>query len=115
MDKKTMSAIRTNIGDIAPKLAELTVETLLGDVWERPALSKRDRSIATMASLIALNRTEQLTSHLPLALENGVSREEIVEIITHLAFYAGWPCAMSALRVARATFKRSEDEGTRAP
>src|SRR6202171_5592202 len=90
-----------SVADIAPKLAELTEQVLFGDIWERPGLSKRDRSLITVASLVALNRTEQLRFHLRRALENGVTKDEIVELITHLAFYSGWPTAMSAMLVAK--------------
>jgi 4-carboxymuconolactone decarboxylase len=93
------------MGDIAPKLAELTDEVLLGDVWERPELSKRDRSLVTVAALVALNRPEQLRSHIALARRNGVTEAEIVEAITQLAFYSGWPNAISAVGVAREVFK----------
>ncbi|GHE73381.1 hypothetical protein GCM10014715_29690 [Streptomyces spiralis] len=84
------------IGDVAPKLADLTDDVLFGDVWERPGLSKRDRSLVTVTALAALYRTDQLGFHLRTALKNGLSQEELVEAITHLAFYAGWPNAMSA-------------------
>jgi 4-carboxymuconolactone decarboxylase len=84
------------VGDVAPKLAELTDEVLFGDVWARPGLSPRDRSLVTVAALTALGRTDQLRSHLSLALENGVTRDELAELATHLAFYAGWPAGMSA-------------------
>jgi 4-carboxymuconolactone decarboxylase len=94
------------IGDFAPKLAELTDSVLYGDVWERPELSKRDRSMVTVAALIALNRPDQLRSHLVKARENGVTREEVIETITHLAFYAGWPNAISAIAVAREIFEK---------
>jgi 4-carboxymuconolactone decarboxylase len=89
------------MGDIAPKLAELTDEVLFGDVWERPGLSPRDRSLVTVAALVALNRTEQLKSHLGRALDNGLTEPELVEAITHLAFYAGWPCGVGAVGVLR--------------
>ena len=89
------------IGDFAPKLAELTDNVLYGDVWQRPELSPRDRSLVTVAALIALNRPDQLRSHLSRAVENGVTREELVETITHLAFYTGWPNAVAAVAVAR--------------
>jgi 4-carboxymuconolactone decarboxylase len=85
------------IGDIAPKLAEITDQVLYADIWERPALAKRDRSLITVAALVALNRTQQLPFHVQLALDNGVTQEELVELMTHLAFYSGWPTAMSAL------------------
>jgi 4-carboxymuconolactone decarboxylase len=94
------------IGDFAPKLAELTDNVLYGDVWERPELSKRDRSLVTVAALIALNRPDQLRSHLVRARENGVTREELIETITHLAFYCGWPNAVNAIKVAKEVFEK---------
>ena len=94
------------VGDFAPKLAELTDDVLFGDVWERAALSKRDRSLITVAALIANGNTEQLTVHLNRAKQNGLTETELAEVIIHLAFYAGWPRAMSAVRVARDVFKR---------
>ena len=93
-------------GDFAPKLAELTDDVLYGDVWERPQLSKRDRSLVTVAALIALNRPEQLRSHLTRARENGVTQEELTETITHLAFYCGWPNAVNAINVAKEVFEK---------
>jgi 4-carboxymuconolactone decarboxylase len=89
------------IGDFAPKLVELTDDVLFGDVWERPGLSKRDRSLVTVSALIALNRTEQLRFHIERALDNGVTRDEVIEAITHLAFYSGWPNAMNAIMIAK--------------
>ena len=94
------------IGDFAPKLAELTDDVLYGDVWERLQLSKRDRSLVTVSALIALNRPDQLRSHLIRARENGVTREELIETITHLAFYAGWPNAVTAIAVAKEVFEK---------
>ncbi len=102
---KEPSAAQKLMGDIDPKLAELTDNVLFGDVWERPELSKRDRSLITVAALIAMNRPEQLRSHIRLARKNGVTQEEIVEVITHLAFYAGWPNAVNAVAVAREVFQ----------
>src|SRR5262252_7400383 len=93
------------IRPIVPKLAELTEKVLFGDVWERKGLSKRDRSLITCATLVALNRTEQLKGHLNRALVNGVTKTELIEMITHLAFYAGWPVAMSAASVAKDVFE----------
>ena len=93
------------IGDFAPKLVELTDDVLFGDVWERPGLSKRDRSLITVAALVALNRTEQLPSHLRRAIDNGVTKDELIEAITHLAFYAGWPTSMSAIVIAKKLFE----------
>lgn len=94
------------MGDIAPKLADLTDDVLFGDIWERPQLSKRDRSLITVAALVALNRPDQLRSHLALARQNGVTEEELIETITHLAFYAGWPSAVSAVTVAKEVFQK---------
>ncbi|MFG2670607.1 carboxymuconolactone decarboxylase family protein [Streptomyces sp. NPDC048445] len=90
------SAAQQAIGDITPKLADLTDEVLFADVWERGSLSPRDRSLITVTALIALYRSEQLGFHLKLALDNGLSKDELSEAITHLAFYAGWPNAMGA-------------------
>jgi 4-carboxymuconolactone decarboxylase len=92
---------RDEVRQVAPKLIELSETVLYADVWERPGLSKRDRSLVTVAALIALGRSDQLAGHLERALGNGLTREEIGEAITHLAFYAGWPAAMTAGRVAR--------------
>lgn len=83
----------------APKLAELTDDVLFADVWERPGLSPRDRSLITVAALVALGRDAQLTGHLHRALDNGLTRDQLAEAVTHLAFYAGWPAAMSAVGV----------------
>jgi len=94
------------IGDFAPKLAELTDGVLFGDVWERAELSKRDRSLITVAALIANGNTEQLAGHLSRAKQNGLSETELAEVIIHLAFYAGWPRAMSAVRVAKDVLKK---------
>jgi 4-carboxymuconolactone decarboxylase len=92
------------LGDIAPKLAQLTDDVLFGDVWARPGLSPRDRSLVTVSALIAMNRPDQLRSHMALARDNGVSNDELIEVITHLAFYAGWPSAVTAAGVAREVF-----------
>ena len=95
------------MGGIAPKLADLTDDVLYGDVWERSQLSKRDRSLITVSALIAMNRPDQLRSHLALARQNGVTEEELIEAITHLAFYAGWPNAVTAVSVAKDVFQRN--------
>jgi 4-carboxymuconolactone decarboxylase len=92
-------------GDINPKLAQLTDDVLFGEVWARPGLSRRDRSLVTVSALIAINRPDQLRSHLALARDNGLTEAELVEAITHLAFYAGWPSAVTASNVAREVFK----------
>lgn len=94
-------------GDFAPKMVDLTDNVLFGDIWERPELSKRDRSLITVAALVALNRPEQLRFHLVRAVQNGVQEEELIEVITHLAFYSGWPCAMTALTIAKEVFVKA--------
>jgi 4-carboxymuconolactone decarboxylase len=98
---------RNPFADIAPALAEYTDNVLFGDVWRRPGLSPRDRSLVTVACLVALYRINELPFHLKRALENGVTREELIEAITHLAFYAGWPTASSALTIARRVFEEA--------
>lgn len=97
-------------GDFAPALVAYTDDVLFGDVWTRPGLSPRDRSLATVAALISGGNTEQLTFHLPYAVEHGVTPAELVELITHLAFYAGWPKAMSALAVAKQVLGTETEE-----
>jgi 4-carboxymuconolactone decarboxylase len=92
------------LADFAPALVGYTNEVLFGEVWERPELSPRDRSLITVASLVAGGNTEQLTFHLEYARKNGLTEEELIEAITHLAFYAGWPKAMSAMTVAKSVF-----------
>ncbi|MCU7723865.1 carboxymuconolactone decarboxylase family protein [Actinoplanes sp. KI2] len=98
------------VGDIAPKLADLTDTVLFGDVWARPELARRDRSLVTVAALVTNGSTEQLVSHLRLARQNGLTEAELVEAITHLAFYSGWPRAMSAITVAKRVFAEDKDE-----
>jgi 4-carboxymuconolactone decarboxylase len=105
-EPKEESAVQKMIGSFAPKLAELTDDVLFGDVWAREELAPRDRSLITVAALIAGGNTEQLPFHLNKARENGLSEAELVEVITHLAFYGGWPKSMSAIRVAKEVFKK---------
>ena len=100
-------AVPSTIGqvrDVFPKLGEYTDKVVFGDVWERKQLSKRDRSLITVAALTALYRPDQLRGHLMRALDNGVTKDEIIELITHLAFYVGWPRAGSAALVAKQVF-----------
>jgi 4-carboxymuconolactone decarboxylase len=100
------SVVAEMFGEFAPKLVELTDDVLFGDVWQRSGLSQRDRSLTTVTALIAMNRTEQLPFHLRRALDNGLSKDELIEVITHLAFYSGWPNSMSALRIAKEEFEK---------
>ena len=95
-------------GDVAPALAGYTDDVLFGDVWLRPGLSPRDRSLITITTLIALYRINELPFHLQKALDNGVTKEEIGDVITHLAFYAGWPAASTATTIARRVFTESK-------
>jgi len=97
-------ALRKTLEAVTPKLLDLTDNILFGDIWERAGLSKRDRSLITVAVLTALYRNEQLVGHLNRALDNGLSKEELGEAITHVAFYAGWPNAMSAASIAKTVF-----------
>jgi 4-carboxymuconolactone decarboxylase len=96
------------IREFAPKLMELTDEVLFGDIWERPGLSKRDRSLITVATLVALYRVNELPSHILRARQNGISKDELVELFIHLAFYAGWPGAMTAVRTAMELLAETE-------
>jgi len=100
------SRAQSLFGDVAPKLAQLTDEVLYADVWERPELTKRDRSLVTIAALIATNRPDQLRSHMALGRQNGLTQDEIIEVITHLAFYVGWPNAVSAATLAKSEFQK---------
>ena len=101
MASGNLESARQLLAESAPKLMQLTDDVLFGDIWERPQLSKRDRSLITCTALVALGKTEQMTTHFPRALANGVTRDELVEMITHMAFYAGWPSAVTAAVHAR--------------
>lgn len=98
-------AARKAFGHIAPKFAEVTDEVLFGDIWARPELSPRDRSLVTVATLIALYRTNEMGYHMRRALDNGLRRDELIEAITHVAFYAGWPTANTAIAAAKRVFE----------
>ena len=102
------SPARLAFGDIAPALATYTDDVLFGDVWKRTDLSPRDRSLVTVACLVALYRVNELPFHLKKALENGVHRKELIELITHLAFYSGWPTANTALTITRRVFDEAD-------
>src|SRR5947209_3530149 len=104
---KEPSGAAKMFGDFAPKLVQLTDDVLFGDVWERKDLPKRDRSLITVAALVALNRPDQLRFHLGNAIKNGVKEQELIEVITHLAFYSGWPNAMTAMSIAKELFSKS--------
>jgi 4-carboxymuconolactone decarboxylase len=102
---KEPSGARRQFGDFAPALADFTDDVLFGQVWTRPGLSPKERSLVTVAALTTGGNTEQLGYHLGLAQQNGASESELIEAITHLAFYAGWPRAMSAMAVAKRVFR----------
>jgi 4-carboxymuconolactone decarboxylase len=104
----TIQVARDEVREVVPKLIELSETVLYGDVWERPGLSKRDRSLITVAALMAMGRSDQLPGHIERALVNGVRREEIGELITHLGFYAGWPAAMTTARIAKKVFDQGK-------
>ena len=105
MTQKKPPATIATVRDIVPKLADLTERVVFGEVWSRPGMSQRDRSLITCAALIALSHRDQLKGHLWRALDNGVTREEISEMCTHLAFYAGWPNGISAAQVAKQVYE----------
>lgn len=104
-NKEVRDTLEALFGGVAPKLVDLTEQVVFDDVWQRPQLSKRDRSVVTVAALIAMNRSEQLPAHLKRALDNGVTRAELEEIVTHLALYAGFPCAITAARLTREVYQ----------
>ena len=104
-DEKTgWTGGRQAFGDFAPGLVHYTDQVLFDEVWEREELSKRDRSLITVTALVAGGNIDQLRFHLPFAVQNGVTQRELIEAITHLAFYAGWPKAMSAMTLAKELF-----------
>jgi len=96
-EKTEQQRVIDEMAALAPEFARLTRDFLFGDIWERPPLSKRDKSLITVTCLVALNRIEQVEFHLRKAFENGLTKEELVAAITHIAFYAGWPTAASGL------------------
>ena len=106
-DNKEPSGAEKMFGDFAPGLVHFTDDALFGEAWQRPELSPRDRSLITVAALTSGGNAEQLTFPLQYAQDNGVTEEELIEAITHLAFYAGWPKAFSAMAVAKRLFAGS--------
>ncbi|MBT2289373.1 carboxymuconolactone decarboxylase family protein [Paenibacillus albidus] len=108
--RKIASNAFETFGDIAPMFARYSEEVLFEDVWRREQLSLRERSLLTVSALVAGGLTEQLHFHIRLARENGLSEEELIEAMTHLAFYAGWPRAASAIQVAKDIFQKNKKE-----
>ena len=104
------SARRDRIKPVFPKLVSMTNDYVYGDVWERKELSKRDRSLVTISALVALGWEDQLKSHVERGLKNGLTREEIAEIVTHLAMYSGWPSAMTASHAVMDVFETLDEK-----
>jgi 4-carboxymuconolactone decarboxylase len=113
--KEPAAATSPPVGAVSPALERYTQNSLLGDVWKRPGLSPRDRSIVTVAVLIARNQPVEMRYHFELALDHGVKASELSEIVTHLAFYSGWANASAAAVAAKATFEKRGIEATRLP
>lgn len=110
-EKITQTAGRTQLGEFAPKFAELNDDVLFGQVWNRPGLSPHDRSMITIATLVGKGIIDSsLTHHLQFAKSNGVTRTEISEMLTHIAFYAGWPNAWGAFRMAKEVWAEDDVE-----
>jgi 4-carboxymuconolactone decarboxylase len=95
MSNREEQRVLGDLDAVAPEFAKLTQDFLFGEIWKRPGLSPRDKSLVTVSCLVALNRIEQVEIHLEKAFENGLTKEELVAAITHIAFYAGWPAAVS--------------------
>jgi 4-carboxymuconolactone decarboxylase len=106
--QRPSAAKGSELSEVAPGFVEMTDRILYGEVWERGGLSKRDRSLLTVASLMTANRHQQLEAHLGLALDNGVTKEELGEALLHLAFYASWPAAVTASRTLLDLVKKRE-------
>ena len=98
--------VNNNFGDVSPGLVQNTTDLLFRDLWLRPALAPRDRSLVTVSSLIASGQVAQITYHLNRAMDNGLTKEQASEVVTHLAFYAGWPNAFSALPIVKEVFEK---------
>ncbi|RAM35860.1 carboxymuconolactone decarboxylase family protein [Arthrobacter globiformis] len=104
MTENEPSGAQKMFGEFAPKFARLTDDVLFGDVWKRPELSPRDRSLVTITALVAGGNSEQLGYHISLGRKNGLTEDEVKEAIIHLAFYTGWPKAITAIMIAKDTF-----------
>ena len=107
-EKQRATQVSNNFGNVSPGLAENTTDLLFRDLWLRPALAPRDRSLVTVSALIANNQTGQITYHLGRAMDNGLTQEQASEALNHIAFYAGWPCAFSALPVIKDVFEKRQ-------
>jgi 4-carboxymuconolactone decarboxylase len=107
-EKQRATQVSNNFGAVSPGLVENTTDLLFRDLWLRPALPPRDRSLVTVSALIANGQTGQITYHLGRAMDNGLTQEQASEVLTHIAFYAGWPCAFSALPVVKDVFEKRQ-------
>ena len=119
--KRPNNGAGSRLAKVAPGLNHYTQTILYDELWERPILSKRDRSLITLAGFVAMYRPEQMAGHMVMAMENGLTQEEIGEMITHMAFYASWPAAVVAAgkllsvveaKEAEEAAKAKEDEKT---
>jgi 4-carboxymuconolactone decarboxylase len=100
------SRVQGEFGHVAPGVVQYTTDLLFRDLWLRPALTPRDRSLVTVSALVASGQAAQITYHLNRAMDNGLTKKEASEVLTHLAFYAGWPNVFSALPVVKAVFEK---------
>jgi 4-carboxymuconolactone decarboxylase len=107
-EKQRATQVANNFGAVSPGLVENTTNLLFRDLWLRPALAPRDRSLITVSALIANGQTAQIPYHLNRAMDNGLTQEQASEALTHIAFYAGWPCAFSALPVMKDVFEKRQ-------
>jgi 4-carboxymuconolactone decarboxylase len=105
-EKQKATQVESNFGSVSPGLVQNTTDLLFHDLWLRPALSPRDRSLVTVSALIANGQTGQIAYHLGRAIDNGLTQEQASETLTHIAFYAGWPCAFSVLPVVKEVFEK---------
>jgi len=105
-EEKRVSGVEQQFGNVAPGLLQYTTDILFRDLWLRPDLAPRDRSVVTISALIAAGQVAQITYHLNRAMDNGLTQEQAGEVITQVAFYAGWPNAFSALPVAKDVFEK---------
>lgn len=107
IEARRAAAVDEMVGPIFQGLVDYTTDVLFKELWLRPTLAPRDRSLATMSALVSMGLVVQIQFHLNKAMENGLTQEEAAEVITHLAFYAGWPNAMNAVPVAKGIFEKN--------
>jgi 4-carboxymuconolactone decarboxylase len=104
-ESQRAATVEQNFGAIAPGVVQYTTDLLFRDLWLRPGLAPRDRSLVTVSALVASGQVAQITYHLNRAMDNGLTKQQASEVLTHLAFYAGWPNVFSALRVVKSVFE----------